>query len=192
MIDIFKIALNAWIIQDGNYGEFDVGDDVAFAIEFYADKQAVDVVAPSPAGRSVQHVVNATYRVSCPIVYLAAEWWVVDIGIPIYGQGLAPPGATLGKWLHGDISLGIDPFFYFERLAKMPGSPALILDWTVNAIDIQTAPFVEIRPGLRARDSARRGWRQITKTDAWRDDDGDAEYLLHCSPKSLTARRSLD
>lgn len=192
MVDPLKIALNAWIIQDGNYGEFDVGDVAAFAIEFYTDLNAAEMVAPAPAEPTIFHVANATYRVACPIVHLAPDWWVVDIGLPIYHSGAAPRGAALGRWLQGEISLGIDPFFYFERLAKAPDSPALIFDWSVDAIDIQTAPFIEKAPGLMARDPARRGWRQIARTDAWHDDGGNAEYLLHCSRKSRTPRRTLE
>jgi hypothetical protein len=192
MVDALKIALNAWIIQDGNYGEFDVGDVAAFAVEFYPDLDATEIVAPVPAGPSIRHVANATYRVTCPIVHLAPDWWVIDIGLPTYHSGAAPRGAALGKWLQAGISLGIDPFFYFERLAKTPGAPALIFDWSVDAIEIQTAPFIEKAPGLMARDPARRAWKPIARTDAWHDDNGNAEYLLQCSLKGRTPRWSLD
>ena len=91
----------------------------------------------------------------------------------------------------GEIGLGIDPFFYFERLSQSPGAPPLIFEWSIAAIDMQTAPFIEMRPGLRERDRSLRGWKRIAQTEAWRDDDGNAEYLLHCMLKSRVPRYSL-
>ena len=34
--DEWLIGLSAWIIQDGNYGDFSVGQRAEFALEFYA------------------------------------------------------------------------------------------------------------------------------------------------------------
>jgi len=35
MIELLSLNLNSWIIQDGNYGDFSVGDSGALAVEFY-------------------------------------------------------------------------------------------------------------------------------------------------------------
>ncbi|HYW59089.1 MAG TPA: hypothetical protein VE909_01095, partial [Xanthobacteraceae bacterium] len=83
-------------------------------------------------------------------------------------------------WVRGEIFIGIDPFFYFERLAREPDAPALIYDWEIEKIEMQTAPFIEVRPRLRERDPARLGWTEIAETDAWKDDGGLADYVLHC------------
>ena len=78
-----------------------------------------------------------------------------------------------GSWLRGKVCIGIDPFFYFERLGHQPGAPAL----RIEKIDIQAAPFIEVEPRKFERDPAKLGWKEIDKTDAWEDC---GEYLLHC------------
>jgi hypothetical protein len=80
----------------------------------------------------------------------------------------------LGSWISGEISIGIDPFDYFERLAREPDAPCLIYDWQIEKI--------ERRMGL--------GWSEIDKTDAWKDDRGLAEYLLHCKRLDGPPRRT--
>lgn len=42
----FDIGLSAWIIQDGNYEDFEQGQTRSFALEFYPEKpfQIVDPV----------------------------------------------------------------------------------------------------------------------------------------------------
>jgi hypothetical protein len=191
MIEVLTIALDSWIIQDGNYGEFQTGDVTTFAVEFWTQDHALALAAPAPAGPSIQHVTDATYRIHAPIVYLAPRWWVIDIGIPVFQEQVPPAGTALGQWVQGEINLGIDPFFYFERLAQARESPPLIFEWTIDAIDMQTAPIVETSPGIRARDPARHGWKRIAQTDAWHDDTGDATYLLHCRLKNRAPRHSL-
>jgi len=195
MIEVLTIALDSWVIQDGNYGEFQTGDVEKFALEFGTRDRALALAppapAPEPAGPSIKPVADATYRIRAPIVYLAPTWWVIDIGIPVYQEHVPPVGAALGQWVQGEISLGIDPFFYFERLSQLPGAPPLIFEWVIDAIDMQTAPFIETRPGLRERDRSRRGWKRIAQTEAWRDDDGNAEYLLHCKLRNRVPRLSL-
>ena len=38
MVTDLVVRLSAWTIQDGNYGDFARGDEVAFAVEFYASQ----------------------------------------------------------------------------------------------------------------------------------------------------------
>ncbi len=89
------------------------------------------------------------------------------------------------------IAFGVDPFFYFQRLARQDGAPALIYDWTVTKIEMQTAPRRETKPKYLERDPRLLGWREIEKTDAWQDDNGSAEYLLYCRRSEAPPRREL-
>lgn len=191
MIEGLTIALDAWIIQDENYGEFEAGDVTTFAVEFHFRAGAIEVVPPAATGPLIRHLSESSYRVSCPIVYLAPKWWVIDIGVPVYQERFPPRYAALGQWVQGDITLGIDPFFYFERLSKEPGSPPLIFEWVVDAIDMQAAPLIENEVGLRVRDPALYGWKRIAQTESWRDDGGNAAYLLHCRLKRREPRYTL-
>jgi hypothetical protein len=191
MIEVLTIALDSWIIQDGNYGEFQTGDVTTFAVEFWTHDRALELAGSDLAEPAIYHIADATYKICAPIVYVAPDWWVIDIGIPVYQNQVPPAGAIQGQWLQGDISLRIDPFFYFERLSQSPGSPPLIFEWMVDAIDMQSAPFVEATPGIEARDPTRLGWKRIAQTNAWHDDNGRAEYLLHCKLRSQAASHSL-
>ena len=91
---------------------------------------------------------------------------------------------SVGKFVTAEIYLGIDPFFYFERLCKFSGMRPLIYSWKINSIRQQTAPFIETRnpsgQKLLVRDEAKLGYKKLEKTDAWKDDDGHGEYILNC------------
>ena len=90
---------------------------------------------------------------------------------------------SVGKFVTAEIYLGIDPFFYFERLYTLSGMPPLVYSWRINSIAQQTVPFIEIRepPGqtFLVRDERKLGYKAIQKTDAWNDDDGHGEYVLN-------------
>jgi hypothetical protein len=182
------IGLSSWIIQDGNYPDFLAGTDAAFALEFYAASGLRK--AEGPVRPQLQHIIGPEYEAIGRIIYISDDWWVIDFGIPAFQDSKPPDTLRLGDEVRGRITLGIDPFFYFERLALRPGAPALVADWHVKRIQIQTAPFIQ-QGNMMLRDEALFGWRDITKTDAWKDDGGLGEYLLTCevlSPKLRHAR----
>jgi hypothetical protein len=131
---------------------------------------------------------NATGRV----VHVADDWWVVDFGLLAFREDKSSTHRFRpGDCVRGEISFGIDPFFYFERLARLDGAPALIYDWTITKIEMQTAPRIETKPKYFERDPQLLGWREIEKTDAWQDDDRSAEYLLHCRRAQASPRHRL-
>jgi hypothetical protein len=186
------IGLSSWIIQDGNYGDFCRGDAPAFALEFYAATPLEEFEPERTSVPSLIHNGGACYELVGQVVHVADDWWAIDAGILVFRDGQPPPNVRRGGWLRGRAYIGIDPFFYFERLANQPGAPALIYDWKIVDIEMQTAPFVETKPGVLERDPARLGWSEIAKTDAWRDDGGQADYLLHCKRLDSPARRTLN
>jgi hypothetical protein len=191
MAEHLVVGVSSWIIQDGNYGDFSRGDRAAFAIEFYASTEFTAVNPGRRPTRSLIHAGDAQYRTVGQVVHVAEDWWVIDAGTQLYREEKPPPTVQVGNWLEGEISVGVDPFFYFERLASLPDAPPLIYDWTVEKIEMQTAPFIEIRPRMMERDPERLGWKEIASTDAWKDDDGRAEYLIHCKRAEGPARRVL-
>jgi hypothetical protein len=191
MTELFVVELSSWIIQDGNYGEFARGDQAAFALEFYASHELVTF---EPEGTPMPSLINAgapLYKASGQVVHVADDWWAIDVGIAIFREETPPYSVRPGSWIRGAVHVGIDPFFYFERLAVQPDAPALIYDWTIEKIEMQTAPWIEVRPRLMERDPERLGWKEIDRTDAWKDDGGHAQYLLHCKRLPTPARRTL-
>jgi len=121
---------------------------------------------------------------------MADDWWAIDVGILAFREERPPANVRQGSWLRGSAYIGIDPFFYFERLARQSGAPALIYDWKIVKIEVQTAPFIEVKPRVTERDQSLLGWKEIAETNAWDDDGGHAEYLLHCRRISGPARRT--
>lgn len=173
------VGLSSWIIQDGNYADFAKGMDAAFAIEFWPAAPLVQFEASVSTEPSRTFLANGSHSVQGQAVYVADSWWVIDVGVLAFCEEQPPASVRPGVWLRGEIYLGIDPFFYFERLGHQPGAPALVYEWKVEKICEQTAPLIEIEPRVMGRDPAKLGWREVDETSAWENTSG--EYLLHCA-----------
>jgi hypothetical protein len=189
MTDLLTIGIDAWIIQDGNYPDFARDGRAAFALEFYAAAPLIEVEPKSSLLPSLVNTEPAHYEALGRVVHVADDWWAIDVGTVLFHEEKPPINARLGNWMSGEIYVGVDPYFYFERLAHQPNAPGLIYDWKVEKIEMQTAPFVK-RERIIIRDTAQLGWNEIAQTDAWADDDGHAEYVLHCRRASGAGRRT--
>ncbi len=189
MSNSYYISLSSWIIQDGNYGDFKVGDRRSFALEFYP----INKFYPSQylVDPSSTHKTHSEYVVSGNVIHKTIDWWAIDIGVQAYQEARPFKDIAKNQSFNGRIQLGIDPFFYFERLYNSPGSPPLIYDWKILEVLIQTSPFIKNSNGIMARDEEKLAWKNITKTKAWKDDDGNAEYLLKCERLSKSPRHKL-
>jgi hypothetical protein len=178
---IWEVGLSSWIIQDGNYGDFGTGQCADFALEFFSQSfDRADIKT-----KSARSLGFAKYDVTAKVIYLTPEVWVLDFGLRAFRDSKPPAGITVGSFVTAEIYLGIDPFFYFEGLHALPGMPPLIYSWKVDSIAQQTAPFIETRDTfgrkVLVRDEKKFGYRTIDKTNVWKDDGGDAEYVLFCS-----------
>jgi len=177
------IGVDAWIIQDGNYGDFEVGGSHRFAVEF-SPHEVVAIDAPTSAGCVLRHVGGALHEIEGAVVRAAPNDWVIDFGMRAFQEARPPEWARPGVLLRGVVYLGIDPFFYFERLKNEPGMPDLFLEWTIRRICLETTPWVESRDAsgriLRARADRDPTFVEVPKTDAWNDDGGHAHYVLEC------------
>jgi hypothetical protein len=136
----WTVGLAAWIIQDGNYGEFAVGDHAEFALQFYLGEG----LAPVRAGtkRQAIQVAEDLYQITASVVHVGDHGWVLDFGLLAYGETAPPEGVAVGQVLAGRAALGVDPFSYFEQLAKDPRYPDMVYTWNVRSIGRETAPFV--------------------------------------------------
>lgn len=182
------VGLSSWVIQDGNYRDFRRDAQVAFALEFYSPNGLLVVEDHGPAA-SLEHLHGSTYRVVGKVIHVReSEWWAIDTGVLMYREEKPPPGVKEGSWVTGEVHIGVDPFFYFERLSRHHAAPALIYDWVIRKIEIQTAPFIKSHEGHAVRDPARQGWPEIDATNAWSDGVG-AEYDLHCERLPTPPRR---
>jgi hypothetical protein len=184
--DLWTLGLASWIIQDGNYPDLRSGQQVEFAVEFHVD----DAVLTQATTPSADVVKDSDYRIVGRVVFASPDAWVVDCGILVYAEEPPPEGVEEGVWITGSAFLGVDPFFYFERLHRLPQMPALVYSWTIERIRRQTAPFVEVTPRHFERDRSKWGYVDVESTDAWEDDGGHAEYLLDCHKLDVPPKRS--
>lgn len=178
---MLHVGISSWIVQDGNYGDFAVGENRRFALEFH-----------SPAGlrrslegsKTAQHLGASRYRIHAEIVFIQQGLWVIDAGLFVAFEERQPPSeARIGGWIEGDIYLGIDPFFYFEYLHRIEGMPPLTYTWIVQAIMLETTPWVERSEQgrqYRMRDETKESFIPVLKTKAWEDDGGNGHYVLGC------------
>ena len=185
----WKIGLSAWIIQDGNYGDFRSHERAEFALEFYAQNYQ-----PSFSSEKQARWIHASkYSVNAEVVFVAKRCFVIDLGVLAYREAEPPKSIRKGSWLEAEIYLGVDPFFYFEDLAHVQGMPPLIYNWHINKIGIETAPFIETVDAhgtrIMVRDETKSAFQEIRQTDAWKDDNGHGEYVLDCALMDVPPKR---
>jgi len=180
VIDRLSIGLADWIIMDGNYRNFACGDAASFALEFYAADGLEPLPPQPPPQRRLSHIAESRYEIVAEVTHLDDGWWVIDPGIGMFREDKPPPAVRLGDWVRGTVYVGIDPFFYFERLSHLAGAPPLIYDWIVEKIDKDVSPLIEIAPRTIGRDPQRIAWRAVEKTGWQGAAPSNGEYVLHC------------
>lgn len=174
--------MSGWIIQDGNYGEFEAGREYRFALEFGSLRLVVDTEPVSEPRLSL--VGSAIYEARGVIVFRSDSAWAVEFGIPAYEEGKAPAWASVGDPIRGRVYLGVDPSSSTERRKDVTGMPELIRTWFVRRILLNTTPWTDatdaVGQTIRTRDVARESFVEVPATDAWNHERGNAEYLLEC------------
>jgi hypothetical protein len=176
-----SIGIDSWIIQDGNYGDFVIGETRKFALEFGGKK----LVSSLASDTSAQLVRNCIYRVRAKVVFVHPKVWVIDFGMLAYWQSVPPAHAEVGSWVEGEILIGIDPFSYKDDLHKLPDIPRLICSWKLDGILRNDAPWLVESVDERGcktlkRDVSSEIWSNVERTDALEDDTGSASYILQC------------
>lgn len=173
-IDEVEICADSWIIQDGNYGDFSVGDEIRCAFEFYGDLSATAQCTPA-----MMHLRQNDYRVRAQVVYVAPDAWAVDFGLAAFREYRPPKFARIGAWVEGKIGLALDPFMYKDRLAHDTDMPDLFNTWEITSITRDDTPWIASACGkIFSRDPEHPRWTEVKQTGAWNDDNGRSAYLL--------------
>lgn len=177
---LVTISLDSWIVQDGNYDDFAVGDQRRFAVEFFD----LGLARTAARGRTLERGSNDTYHAVAEVLWTSDEAWVIDCGLRVFRNARPPEGIGVGDWIEGTVALGIDPFFYKEELSQLHGFPSLTYTWNISGIQREDTPWLVERNDRGAevysRDKKNESWISVEQTDAWGDDFGRANYLLHC------------
>jgi len=174
------VGLNAWIIQDGNYADFRVGQKTEFALEFYPASLKVSDLRL----KSAEHIKASQYKICGQVIFQSKTVWVLDAGFLAYQESKPPRYATKGAWVEGEVYVEIDPFMYFEGLNKRPGMPSLTYAFRVDQLLLETTPWItttdENGRTLTKRDEQKESYIEVAETNAWSDDNGHAHYILKC------------
>ncbi len=178
----FDIGLSAWIIQDGNYGEFEAGREYRFALEFYPHDISLD--SSSAGAPQLLSAGNCVYDAYAAIAFCSESAWVVDFGVPAYQDAKPPAWASTHARVRGHVYVGVDPFFYFESLRSIQGMPDLFRQWFIHRILLETTPWIESVDSqgrkVISRDAKRESFEEVPVTDAWKHDNGNGHYVLQC------------
>ncbi len=181
-MDILQIGMSAWIIQDGNYHDFSVNEELSFALEFYPH-----LLSPAEDEAPTFSMIGpALYSIHGQIAFAHSEAWVTDFGLKAYRDAPLPSELQSANWVKGDVYLGVDPFFYFESLKKLPGIPSITYKWRLRSIKLETTPWLQ-KDKVRVRDFTKTLLQNIKKTDAWHDDGGHGHYILECECLGLSS-----
>ncbi len=177
-MDSLRIGVSSWIIQDGNYPDFRIGDAINIALEFYPFR----LCESSSNSSSLTRFASCHYRVNAKTTFLNENVVVLDFGYFAYYQVSPPRWMRSSRYVEADLYLGIDPFFYFEELYAIRGMPELRSRFRVSGIELETTPWKSTVDShgrtIRSRDDTQTSFSPVAETDAWSDDDGNAHYIL--------------
>ena len=174
------VGIDSWIIQDGNYPDFQVGEQYRTAFEFYQPQ-----LSPVPSGcPSLTPLTNEFYVVSAAVAFASPDLFVIDAGVKLFTETPPTSPYPVGTFLSGSVGIGIDPFDYFEGVLENPHWPNLFYTWRLKEIRLITTPWVVSRddhdvPTAR-RPPGPYTFRTIDRTDAQHDSDGNAGYVFLC------------
>ena len=178
--ELLQIGINSWIIADGNYADFTVGEIRSFALEYYSEVE-LRSLPKSRAGRSYKPHGRAHYAVEGRTIHQASRWSAIDVGFLAYRQYPSPPP----RRFEGEIWVGVDPFFYFETLSLQRGAPPLIFDWSIHRIEVETAPRIS-QNNMWIYDPAQLCLKDVEDTRRGED------FVLHCERLSAEPRHRLN
>ncbi len=129
------VYLDRWIISDGNYDDFLVGETRKFALEFWASSTLTKSIERRT---SLQRHRNYSYSISGKVAFATDEVWVLDCGVLAYSErnDKVQDRFAAGDFVQGELTFGVDPFFYFDRLCRIPNIPALIYEWQIHSMAV--------------------------------------------------------
>lgn len=182
----FLVGLPGWIIEDGNYEDFSLGERRRFALQFFDEglrEVSGGVSAAVPHGPGLYDVLGR-------VAYATKDVVMLNFGLLAFSEN-GPRGEQAGGWLAGLVSLSVDCFSYFEIYARRKGIPPAVYTWTITGIWQDTTIWMTKLDGMpdkRVRHPATVGYLPLDRTGAA---SGYANYLLRCRLEDVAATRRL-
>jgi hypothetical protein len=186
-----QIYLADWIIEDGPYGDFRIGETRGFALEFWS---------PSPLTRNTEHLTSLrrrqvySYDVSASLVFASDGFSVIDCGVLALsaGRNEIEDGCGVGDCVRGTLTFGIgSSYCYSEPFSSH--FPPLVYEWRINSIEQDTTPYILSKDGRTyIRDESRRSLKAVSGTDKnLIFPDYSPEFVVNCSRLGTEPRRKL-
>jgi hypothetical protein len=173
------VSLSAWVIQDGNYGDFTVGERQRFALEYLEGSLRRIHEGRRSAIPTFDRAIHTGYHVSARVAVAVPDLMILDFGLLAYSERHPPVRLTgpiesidapAGAWVAGAIVLAVDYYAYMEIYGKRRGVPPAVYTWTITGIWRQKGPW----SGSLAEQV---GFHPVSSTNAWADD---GLYILRC------------
>jgi hypothetical protein len=186
-MDEWSVVLEPWIVQDGNYGDFSVGEVAQFALAF----EPARVTPVVPTSRGARHLYDFVYTVAAEVIYASDELSVLDFGLRAYRTGKPEKWLASGGFVLAQVSLAVDPFDYWAFHSDIAEVPALVYSWRIDRITEDRTPTILHRILLHQwRDESKTTFREVPKTDVWGAADDVSGYILHCTKLDVAPKRA--
>jgi hypothetical protein len=186
-VNTWAIELSYWILIDGNYPttKFEVGQVVRFAVEFYLPHYSVctdPVMLKAVPGR-------LEYDAVAEVVFRTEDVLVLNMGELSAFREYTQNALKIGDHVQGRLSLHVDPFMYYETLHMIPDMPALIHEWRIDSIEIDTTPLITVvdEDGRQTtmKDESRISYETVNRVDSCylkgRGIKTIGSWVLHCT-----------
>lgn len=172
----WHFGLDSAAIRDGTYTDLHRGQPVAFVVELQWESWD----RASAAGAGAARVEGCRYDLVARVEAVGPGTWVLDCGLLVGGAGRPPEGIEVSEWITGRARLDLSPV---PARLEVPGLPALARTWFVERVHHRTeADDLGLGDQGLYGGPEEPGWEELAFTDAWGDDDGQAEYLVECLP----------
>jgi hypothetical protein len=174
------LGVAGWIIADGAYEDFEVGQQRDFAVELLPRSITLEKVT---ARRLAMPVDREIHDFVGELVFAGGGAYVMDVGCFVVAGGLEylPASSGVGDVLTGRGPLGLDPCCVYIEPGFLDFAPARVYSWRIHRIEMETTPLIETESRTWIRDPSNTSYVTVSRTNAWEDDGGGANYLLHCS-----------
>lgn len=136
--ELWVVGAGGWIIEDGSYGDFELGQEAVFGIEPTSAAISIKEAATSPSSMPVG---EANRDFVGKLEFVGADAWLLNVGLVTYGvANYLPAGAQVGDTLIGNGYVGIECPGIHDVEAFRAGAPPYRYSWRIDRIEKETTP----------------------------------------------------
>ncbi len=187
-------GIDGWILEDGEYDDFECGQLRDFGIELSVHGFAVELAQTrAESARTATHLsavngARSVYDFMGEPIFVGEDAWLIDVGIVVCVSTFQlSAGGEVGDWLGGRGYFGLDSGFH-HRGGR---SPQHRYTWRIDRIERDMTPWLGTGPRTFTRDTASRSYSEVERTDAWEHQltpEGN-DYFLHCALVAASGTR---